>query len=377
MRTEAYTVGFDTKNYHAPIPDNYSKDEIYQRREKNIKDNIIRYLGEYRLGVKYDEFYYSIKTNDTGETYLESPHADPGPILNIYKKAIAYRQKRGLPVHRVVAECLGFEELQNGVADAPVGTMALWVSPPEDNEETREETGNYSFTFIAQVVEDPEEGKRLRVIPYRNELEIREHRNYFEYFDEDAQHYAKDIDFLENPVIIEQSETIQTPDDIISFIGETEKFNIEWRNRLTLIMPLIGGFIQMVRDRASGEDLLKARYAIENVVLEEKDYILGKDRKPQLVFEDQPVVVFERYGNIAPPVVGGSCGSSASGESSSTFNNVFLKDKYGSRTFSCPECGKTNIRPENELLSNCQHCGSDKVSCCDNGKEKSSFAIAA
>ena len=41
----------------------------------------------------------------------------------------------------------------------------------------------------------------------------------------------------------------------------------------------------------------------------------------------------------------------------------FSDDKFGSREFECPECGKTNIRPKDELLKNCQHCGSNKVSC--------------
>lgn len=360
MRTEAYTVGFDTRNYRAPIPDNYSQDEILRRREGSISDNIIRYLGEYRLGVKYDEFYYSIKTNDAGETYLESLHADPGPILNIYRKAIAYRQERGLSVNREVAECLGFQKLQDGLADASAGTMALWISPPGHKEDGY---GTHSFTFIAQVVEDPEDGKSLRIIPYRNELSIEEHKKYLKYFDQDAQVYNTDTDFLANPTIIGQSDTIQIPDDIVSFIGEAEKFNIEWRNKLIpLVMPLIGGFIQLVREKASGEDLLKARYAIENRVLEEKDYILGEEETPKLVFESDPQVIFERYGNITPPVALGSCGFSASGEGSSIFN-INLEDKYGERTFSCPDCGMINLRPENELLSNCQHCGSDKVSC--------------
>ncbi|OGH21457.1 MAG: hypothetical protein A2958_01655 [Candidatus Levybacteria bacterium RIFCSPLOWO2_01_FULL_38_13] len=373
MRIEAYTVGFDPRNYHAPIPSGYSKDEITRRREGNIRDNIIRYLGEYRLGVKFDEIRYSVKTNNAGETYLESPHADPGPILNVYKKAIAYRQERGLSVHREVAECLGFQKLQDKLVNAPVGTMAMWVSRPGSKEDGY---GTHSFTFLIQVVEDPGEGKSLRVIPYRNEQSIEEQKSNLIYFDKNAQNYNTDVDLLANPSIINQSDAFQTLDDIISFIGETEKFNIQWRNKLTpLIMPLIGGFIQLVREKASDENLQKARYAIENFLLAKKDYILGKDRNPQLVFENQPRVIFERYGNTTPPIVGGSCGASANGESSNTFNNVFLEDKYGSRIFSCPECGKTNIRPENELLSNCQHCGSDKVSCCD--VDRSSFVLVA
>lgn len=39
------------------------------------------------------------------------------------------------------------------------------------------------------------------------------------------------------------------------------------------------------------------------------------------------------------------------------------EDKYGSREFDCPACGKKNVRPENQLLPACQHCGSKKVAC--------------
>ena len=375
MRTEAYTVGFDTTNYHESIPDGYSHDYIIPRREESISNHIIRYLGEYRLGVRFDEITYYIKTNDVGEAYLESPHADPGPILNIYKKAITYRQERGLSVNREVAECLGFQKLQDQLVNAPVGAMAMWVSRPGSKEEGY---GTHSFTFLIQVVEDPEEGQSLSVIPYRNEQNIEEQKSNLIYFDDKAKNYNTDIDLLANPTIIEQTDAVQDIDDIISFIGEKEKFNIEWRKRLTpLIMPLIGGFIQLVREKASEEDLLKARYAIENRVLEEKDYILGKDSSPQLIFESKPREVFEKYGSYAPPVVGGSCGSSAGGENGTTFNNILLQDKYGQRAFNCPQCGEQNIRPENELLSNCQHCGSDKVSCCDVDEKTASFAVAA
>src|SRR3990167_628137 len=196
MRTEAYTVGFDTKNYHAAIPEGYSEDEILQRREGNIRDNVIRYLGEYRLGVKYDEFYYNLEQDAENGFFLSSPHADPGPILNIYRKAIDYRKAIGLSVKREVAECLGFQKLQDGLTNASVGTMALWVSPPGPKEDGY---GTHSFTFIVQVVEDPENGKSLRIIPYRNELNIEEHKEYLKYFDQDAQFYNTDTDFLANP----------------------------------------------------------------------------------------------------------------------------------------------------------------------------------
>lgn len=35
------------------------------------------------------------------------------------------------------------------------------------------------------------------------------------------------------------------------------------------------------------------------------------------------------------------------------------EDEYGSLQFECPHCRKTNTRPAHQLISNCQHCGSD------------------
>lgn len=39
------------------------------------------------------------------------------------------------------------------------------------------------------------------------------------------------------------------------------------------------------------------------------------------------------------------------------------KDKYGSREFNCPDCGQKNVRPENDRLTECQHCSSKAVAC--------------
>jgi hypothetical protein len=39
------------------------------------------------------------------------------------------------------------------------------------------------------------------------------------------------------------------------------------------------------------------------------------------------------------------------------------EDQYGGRTFNCPSCGKTNLRPEGGFLPACQHCNSTEVAC--------------
>lgn len=63
---------------------------------------------------------------------------------------------------------------------------------------------------------------------------------------------------------------------------------------------------------------------------------------------------------------GGQCpGKSGADAENSPFSvSEFTEpDKYGDRTFECPECGKANVRPKNQLLKNCQHCNSSKVAC--------------
>jgi hypothetical protein len=41
----------------------------------------------------------------------------------------------------------------------------------------------------------------------------------------------------------------------------------------------------------------------------------------------------------------------------------YASDTYGERSFNCPSCKKENIRPVNQLLPRCLHCGSADVAC--------------
>jgi len=59
---------------------------------------------------------------------------------------------------------------------------------------------------------------------------------------------------------------------------------------------------------------------------------------------------------------GGGCGSGGCSVDKKFINNsTGVEDRYGSMEFFCPSCGEKNIRSYNQLIKNCQHCGSDKV----------------
>lgn len=365
MAVEAYNVSYDKINYHAKVGDNQGI-EVFSAREQEITDNLVRYLGEYRLGVKFDEYYYRTETDEqTGEKYFVS--YERGPIRDVYRKAIFAREAEGLSSRREVAECLGFEKLEKSLIDAPTGTMALWVSPPGKNEDGY---GGYSFTFLSQVVEEEGE-KRVRMIPYRNEKSIEEHNSYLSKLTGEKVELTNDSQFLSTPFVISAHRTLQTPEDILQVIGENEKFDAEWSEKLIKkAWPLLQGYLYLVKNNASDEALIKARNALENFAIAFKkgvdtDFNIPMDAS----FETSVSWAIDAWGAITPPVVRGSCGVAGENEKiitpmefQSTYGTL-IKDKYGERTFECPACKKENIRPFNTLLSRCQHCKSTKVAC--------------
>jgi hypothetical protein len=111
-------------------------------------------------------------------------------------------------------------------------------------------------------------------------------------------------------------------------------------------------FIAGVKNNAPDFELDRIKRAIENFTID----------KGAAVFDAGHLI--DAYGSYAPPKVLGSCGSS----SSTTVMDFQSKlnpgsDKFGERTFEYPECGKTNIRPKDKLIKNCQHCNSSNVVC--------------
>lgn len=356
MNVEAYNVQFEKNNYHAPIADLERQEETLQARENEIKDNLLRYIGEYRLGVKFDEYFYHEETDvETGERYLTSK--EPGPIRDIYRRAIADKEKKGLSVRREVAECLGFEKLEKELLSSPVGTMAIWISPPED------ESG-YSFTFIAQS-EEKEGGKSIRMIPYRNELSIQEHNTYIERITGREVNFQKDTEFLSSPFIVSQTSQLWSSEDILKAIGEKEEFDNSWYEDFAKkSWPLIQGIFSLVRENASDEELVGARNALENFAIAyrlDKDISIIDIELPESI----PFGYFvDQWGSTKPPIVMGSCGSTDSSEVNLNptlpmeFQQSFGKkgadeDDYGKREFKCPSC-KTKIkRAYNKLVKKC------------------------
>lgn len=370
MSVEAYPVHYEKINFHAPIPDGLPVEEVKQIRRNTIKDNLVRYVGEYRLGVKFDEYYYTpVKDSHTGEEHFTAGGTQT--IQDLISNTIKAREELGAGTKREVAEGVGFAKLEEELLEREVGTMAIWVSPPGSEDEGY---GEYSFTFLAQS-EMGESGKRVRMIPYRNEYTIEQHNEYLSKITKTDVAFQNDTQFLASPFIIEASGGIQSPEDILSEIGEKEEFENSWNEDFYYkARPLIQYFINLVELNASDEELIEAKCAIENYAIaykedREVELFSGEEKNLKNNAMDYGKSLAYGWGRIEPPKVKGSCptgimetNGAITGTSGdflpSQFHNSsnLLPDRYGERTFNCPSCQRENVRPVETLLPNCLHC---------------------
>lgn len=353
MSKEAFTISFEKTNYlRHPIEGDVAT--VLASREQETRNNILRYLGEYRLAVKFDEFFYRVGVGPDGKKFLAAFVEES--VSERFRKAISQKEKEGESSRREASECIGFEKIEKAFLEGE-DFLFLWISPPGEKEDGY---GDYSFTFVGEVKDN-----KIRIVPYRNKLSLSQHREIASIFSKEGENFQTDIDFLTNPVFIKKEEKLKTAEDLLLRIGEKERIDLSWRQKLEAkVASLVDMFIAGVKNNASDLELDRIKRTIENFTI---------DKKTEIITGDFSISVFDAgylintYGSYAPPKVGGSCGSS----SSSTLMDLHSElnpenDNYGERTFECPECGKTNIRPKDELIKNCQHCGSNKVACQEN-----------
>lgn len=298
MRKEDFVVSLERVNFHAPVV-NVDYASTVSARSQETRNNLLRYLGEYRLAVKFDEFYYK-EGCLAGERFLAGE--ENFPIIQKFKKAIYKKEKEGANPEREIAECAGFQKIEEAYLRGE-DFLFLWISPPGSKEEGY---GDYSFTFIGEVRD-----RRIRVIPYRNNLSLNEHREVASIFSQRAEFFKTDIDFLANPVFIQKKEGLKKAEDVLLRIGEKEKIDLSWRERLEQkVGGLIEMFIDALRKNASDAELNRIKWSMENFTLETKDEIItGKFNG--LTKEIDNSKILDIFGRYAPPPVAGSCPSSS------------------------------------------------------------------
>jgi len=340
MRAVAYEPKFDQR---IGLKDSY------------IARQVDTFIGE-RLNVLLSLHKYEIKNDLIYGQDMEEP------FIKVMRRGVDYRRKvegeNRVDRNREEAEVEGFLKTQEILCDSQtsIGTMMLSVSPIGGKDSL------YQHNFYDIFTLKELDGKRfIEARRYSGTLTVEEYKDKLSPLSFMG-NISDDADFLKNPIKIDDV-FFKNSDEIHSYLHENHKvINVEEFER-----------IMKACERLKREYVRSKDPRVLDAIINKADMEAGFiDRK---ISSNIPLTLnreIDFYGHQPVRVVATGCGSSGS----TSLNSLIKKsspfsvsefgledDSYGSREFDCPECGKTNIRPKDKLLKNCQHCNSSKVSC--------------
>ena len=344
---------------------------VKEINKASLRDDLVAYLGEYRFALPKYSYKLTFKSD-----HLLDPNKKVS-LEDMAHKSIGTRLLEGKSTHREIAEKEGIQMLDKKLQIAKKGDTIIWISPPGEKSEGY---GDYGFVFYGKVGEGnpPAGGKKdISMTAIRVDGEnLGEYNKAFQMLTRIKTYYSNPEQFIANPQVLNDDLPEGYVDAVLGLtlgfrdnLKEKEKF----QKVIQVLNPLIEDFTQLA-NYATLAEKEKAFFSLENYALKlKKDYeklqrgniIFSKDIRWEFRLQD----IVGDFG-YQPPKVAGSCGSTSkdSFTSSNIFNklselNSLMSDKYGDREFDCPECGRTNIRRKDKLISNCQHCNSSKVAC--------------
>lgn len=355
---------------------------------EHVKNNLNAYttfqvetfIGE-RLNVGLSEFRYDLR-----DGILYGKNMDVS-LIDMIKRGRDCRDEvvKDIDKPRQQAEVEQFKKIQDvlGNPKTDLETTVISISPPGG------EGSAYSHNFYDVFVlkqDDKTHERYVLATRFASELTLDE---YKEKARELSPGYLQDytgehIDsyFLSHPLVLDKnSELSGNPDRIHeNFHKDHEFLSIENFGEVKrVIAGLITSYVNTLVATPDDELFLNTTL---NAIMNKADVVADQLRHPQgrrvAISNHQEIQMVipprsEIYALGKQPVreTTTGCGSSSGFDTEdrkpsnmSSFSSVDLgTDKFGSRTFTCPECGEVNVRPVNELLGECQHCSSKKVAC--------------
>lgn len=325
-RSEYYIVRHD-QSAHQELKGNGENPKAILR--PRLDEQIPSYMGEFVLDVNFKEFSYQEVVNEqTGQKEL---HATGfiGEINKSYDKAICDAKLRGWSGRREEAECEGFKKLEKQLFNSPEGTFYLWISPPGPKEESY---GIHSFTHLGQI-QKTAGGRRIAVTSLKNRLSLKDHAKIINYFlpEEEKLENPKDVDFLRNPVVIAKEGRYNVTDLLVSidkilkmagnhstYFSKAYQERKEWEKAVReALQPLIEDYYLALERDASGEELQKRMWAMENYTrkMTAEDVALPI-REGTVSHRDlDTTIIYQRYSYQPEALSGGGCPSGNSNPS--------------------------------------------------------------
>lgn len=324
----------------------------YEKKEREftdaeIRDDIISYLGEYRLNVQ--KYNYNLQFSGDSLASLRLRDSNQGePMIDKARRAIDVKKLRGEPTYREEAELFGMENLENQLRFANSGDTVFWASPPGSKEEGY---GDYAFLFKGKVQRIDSNRVNLIMTAIRIENPSLEQFNKaMTILTENTTNYSKAQDFLMNPKIIPKDIASETVDNVLRDIFD---FRLNLKDQqvcnkvIDKMRPMIDEFIEFVK-YAPKEKKLEAFYALENFALHLKEQYEQKEKEGVIfVQKEDPeinlVYLTSKFG-YEPPKAVGSCGSTNRAKSNNILTSGYqalMNALFGEENewFTCPKCG--------------------------------------
>ena len=292
---------------------------------------------------------------------------------DIIQRGVDYRRRHGNPIDfdREEAELIGFKKTQARLIDpeTPIGTMILSVSPPG------EERSDYkrSFVDLYLLKEDVSGIRYVEITRFLSSLDAKEYQDMLAPYTVFSSPQTA-ADFLRNPILIDGY--LKTPQELQEYLGgDIKALGVEELLIINKILsPTISLYINSLKHNLHN---LRDHRLLFNAILNKTDIVLDAIHNGDLglikrlnyssAFASQTttrreaeILGTKQVREKDVPCPGSSGGLDVNNPFSvSAFG--LSPDQYGARTFECPDCHMTNVRPKDQLLSECQRCGSKNV----------------
>ena len=352
--------------------------EYKEFTDGELRDDLLSYIGEYRLQVKkydYELDYYAddelslgqVRDVNKGESMLEKA-----------SRSVVTRRRKGLPTHREEVEEQAFSFLNEQLATARDGDSLFWASPPGPKSEGY---GDYGFLFQGKVrsigLRNGQEHKRLLMTAIRVEdPTLVQYNQAMSELTGTQWQFEHEDDFLAAPIVIDEIGDY-TVDHIMQ---KNFKFQMSEAERamtdhiLTFLRPVVDECIPLFR-KGTKVQKLKMLHALENYGLALKDAYEKGDMTGEAIPKallPQLDIILTKF-SYQPPAARGSCGSSSSNPLSFGYEALLkelgigsLEDLLNNKLFTCPKC---ELITDKLVSDACPGCGLTKEQHAKNGGE--------
>lgn len=283
------------------------------------------------------------------------------PFINSIKRGRDLIQRlkyNPVDIDREDAEVIGFgDTIDPFMSDpnTPLGSKVLSISPKGD------EGSKYEHNFYDIFILKELNGERyVELSRYSSALT---RKDYAKRLGLDSQNPPTAAEFLAHPIRIR--DVVITPEQIHEALHIDHEYMApsDFEEVWKAVQPFVRRYVYN-RDARSFNAIInfadevcenKNRREIGQEYRDYKGYIPSYSEIRRL--EERKV---KQVSGYCP----GKSGADINNSPFSVSDLANLEpDKYGERTFECPSCGKINIRSKDELVKECQHCGSADVAC--------------